>query len=116
MNFDFEHGEITIVIAPIDMRAGYRRLSAMATSLLGIDVEAGGQFVVFISRRREIAKMIWSDPCGSAVLTRRLHVGRFERFLAEAATASPVRKFTEKDLMSFLDGRPLMTKVDRLVH
>ena len=114
MNFDFENGQITLVIAPVDMRAGYRRLAAIASAFLGIDVGAGGQFVVFISKRREIAKMIWSDSSGSAVLTRRLHSGRFERFLAETASMSPTRKFTEKDLMNFLDGRPLLTKVDRL--
>lgn len=72
MNFNFNTGRITLIIAPVDMRAGYERLSLIAASLFGIDVDAGKDFVVFISRPRKIVKRIWTDERGASLLTRRL--------------------------------------------
>lgn len=43
------------------MRAGYERLSLIAADLFGIDVDAGKDFVIFISRPHKIVKMIWTD-------------------------------------------------------
>lgn len=108
MNFDFTSGRITIVVAPIDMRSGYARLSFYASAVLDIDVDKGEDFVVFISRRRQIVKMIWRDERGSAVLTRRLNTGRFEQFLVRANQNTVA--LTADDLMSFLDGEPIFEK------
>lgn len=41
MNFNFNTGRITLIIAPVDMCAGYERLSLIAAGLFGIDVDAG---------------------------------------------------------------------------
>lgn len=64
MNFNFNTGRITLIIAPVDMCAGYERLSLTAAGLFGIDVDAGKDFMIFISRPRKIVKMI----CGMRVL------------------------------------------------
>lgn len=108
MNLDFSTGQITIIIAPVDLRASYARLSAIAQALFNIDVNAGGQYVLFISRARKIAKLIWSDEHGNSCLTRRLHSGRFEQLMAASESAS--KQLTVSELMSYLDGQ-LMSNI-----
>lgn len=109
MQLDFSKEHISVVIAPVDMRAGYRSLSAIASVLLGINVDAGGELVVFVSRQRSVCKMIWSDERGTSMLTRRLHHGRFERFLGKL-DEPPTRALSRQDLDFFLDGKPLFVK------
>jgi len=108
MKFDML-GRISVVLAPVDLRAGYQSLSSIAASILGINVDKGGEFVLFVSRRGNVCKMIWADDRGSSVLTRRLHHGRFERFLAKLE-APAAREITLRDLDFFLDGKPLFLK------
>lgn len=50
LNFKINTSCITLIIAPVDIRAGYKRLSQIAASRFGIDVDLGKDFVVFISR------------------------------------------------------------------
>lgn len=83
MNFNFNTGRITLIIAPVDMRAGFERLSLIAAGLFGNDVDAGKDFVIFISRPRKIVKMIWTDERGTSLLTRCLKEGTFERFCTQ---------------------------------
>ena len=49
MNLDFADYTITIAIVPVDLRAGYSRLSAIALTLMKIDVDQGNDVVIFIS-------------------------------------------------------------------
>ncbi len=109
MKLKFSDMRITLVVAPYDMRSGYHRLAQIANALFDIDVNAGGDLVAFISRDRGVCKVIWSDEHGTALLVRRLHVGRFESFLQEVET-NPCKRFTTTDLESFLDGVPLKTR------
>lgn len=109
MNFDFEKYCITLVVAPVDMRSGFSRLALIADACLDIDVLKGEDLVVFISKPRKIVKMIWVDDKGSCLLTRRLKVGTFESFLAKNVGPA-ARKFTKDDLLSFLDGQPILVK------
>ena len=46
---DFDKGNITLVLVPSDLRAGFDKLSAIALSRLNIDVSKGNDWVVFIS-------------------------------------------------------------------
>jgi putative transposase IS66, Orf2 len=107
--FDFTNGRITLVISPVDMRSGFASLAGIARTYLSIDVYKGGHLVLFINRNRGICKLIWTDQSGCSLLTRRLHAGRFEKFLAKAE-ANAVRRFTRRDLESFLDGRPVLVE------
>lgn len=42
MKMDFSNAHLTIVVAPIDLRAGFLRLATIAECLLGIPVTKGG--------------------------------------------------------------------------
>lgn len=106
MDLDFSKRQITLVVAPVDMRSGFSKLSLIASSLLNIRVNEQKDVVVFISKSRKIVKLIWTDQYGSAVLTRRLHLGRFEKFLQKVGIPA-TQAFSEADLMQFLDGKPL---------
>ena len=110
MNLELAKERITIVVAPVDMRSSYRKLSLLAKIALDIDVDAGGECVLFISKKRDVCKLIWADKRGTALLTRRLHHGRFEQFLVRA-DGPAVETLTRQDLMRFLDGTP--TRVRR---
>lgn len=83
MKMDFSNAHLTIVVAPIDLRAGFLRLATIAECLLGIHVTKGGHFVAFIGKHRQIRKVIWCDNKGSCLLTRKLNTGRFEQLLVK---------------------------------
>ena len=109
MNFDFAKKRITLLIAPVDMRAGYGRLAVIAQALLNIDVDEKRDLVVFVSKRRQIVKLIWSDDHGSALLTRRLRAGAFETFRVRIDDPAG-KSFSIRDLNSFLDGEPIFER------
>ena len=58
MKMDYSIARLTIVVAPIDLRAGFMRLATIAKCLLGIPVTKGGHFVAFIGKHRQICKVI----------------------------------------------------------
>ena len=60
MNLDLSTGKISLILCPTDLRSGFNRLSAMALKYLSIDVSKGNDWVVFVSKRRNIAKIIHS--------------------------------------------------------
>ena len=104
MNIDFSQGKITLVIAPIDLRLGFNGLALIAHEHLNIDVLKGGHHVVFISRSREIAKIISHDACGSILITRRLSKGRYQQLLS-SATGKAIRALTPELLSHYLNGQ-----------
>ena len=67
MNLSFKPGRITLVLGPFDMRCGFRKLALAASALLGIDITKGRDYVVFISKNRKIAKVIWCDNAGAFI-------------------------------------------------
>lgn len=109
MKTDFGSGRITMIIAPVDMRSGYNRLSIIAHALFDINVDEGKDFVVFVSRQRQIVKMIWRDETGSCMLTRKLNIGRFENFLVKEAQHT--MNFTPDDLIRYLDGKRIFKRL-----
>ena len=109
MNLDPAAYRITVVLAPVDMRSGYSRLSSIAAICLGINVDNGQDMVVFISTRRSICKVVWSDPKGPAMLTRRLHQGRFSKFLARIDDTEGL-SVSVKEFNALLDGEPLFVQ------
>lgn len=114
MRVDFTKGHLTVVVAPIDMRAGFCRLANIAEHLLQIPVTGGGHYVAFISKRRNICKVIWCDDKGSCVLTRRLNEGLFEQFMVRVAESGSVTNLTVGEFESFLDGEPVFERLKRL--
>ncbi len=114
MKVPFENRRLTVVVAPVDMRSGYRRLAALAHACLLINLDLGQDVVAFISKRRNVCKVIWKDDRGTAVLVRKLHQGRFEQFLLRANESSG-KSCTIEELEQFLDGDPIFQKRTRLI-
>lgn len=115
MNLNFLKLRITLLVAPVDMRAGYGRLATFSQSLLGIDVDRKKDVIVFISKHRQIAKLIWADDAGVCVLMRRLNAGRFEAFMTRVDEAA-TKPLTQKDLNRFLDGERLYARRTRVFN
>lgn len=105
----FRNRVVTLVICPFDLRSGFDRLSSVAKACLEIDVSRGQDCVIFISKNRSLCKMIWSDNKGNCTLVRKLHRGRFERFL-EKADCPATRPLTPEDFDRFINGEILMRK------
>lgn len=103
MNLDIDSLKVTLVLAPHDMRCGYRRLAMVAQDWLGIDVSQGRDLVVFASRSGGVAKMAWADGKGFNLVTRHLKAGCFQR-LAALADAGAGQELSKAELMSWLDG------------
>lgn len=108
MKMDLSAFKIHLVLCPVDMRSGFRSLSLIAETCLGIDVGQGRDCVVFMSSQRTICKAIWSDEKGHSLLTRRLTSGRFAKLLARAADSDAL-PITVAELMTFLDGESLQS-------
>ncbi len=106
MHIDFSKGKITLVVVPCDLRFGFKRLSQVASELLHIDVNQGKDYVVFISKSRNIVKIIHSDSKGNLLITRKLHINRFQQ-LMEKVDGPATESLTVKELESYLDGEPL---------
>jgi hypothetical protein len=109
MNTDWGRYRINVVFSPMDMRRGYRSLSAVASACLGIDVSRGKDLVVFMSLHRTICKAIWADDRGTCLLTRSLHAGRFQKLLARVGDAGSLR-LSKAELFSLLDGEDVQTQ------
>ena len=106
---DFGACRVTVVTSPIDGRFGFHRLAEMAKLYLGIDVYKGEDFVVFMSLRRTVCKIIHADDFGITLITRYLHKGHFEQFLAKKKE-NAFAVLTAKELADFLNGIPLYRK------
>lgn len=109
-HLQFRNARVTLVITPRDLRAGYRTLSTIALAQLNINVEHGNDIVMFLSRTRQMAKVIFCDESGTCLVTRKLHAGRFQQLLKRVTetTSEPRTALTVRELESYLDGQPLM--------
>lgn len=103
MKLDLSRYKVTLVLMPHDMRAGFPTLSAIAERELGICIRRGEDAVVFLSKRRTLAKIILTDVSGCTIISRTLHAGTFKRLCA-AASGSATRPLTVKELCTYLDG------------
>ena len=66
---DISKGKVTLVLVPWDLRAGYYKLAQTAKFTLHIDVEKGKDWVIFISKHRNFAKIIHSDASNLQIFT-----------------------------------------------
>lgn len=114
MQLDFNQGRITVVVCPIDFRLGYCRLAAIASSSLNIDITKGEDWVIFISRNRNTAKIIHCDEHGSLLITRKLHEGLFQ-YLTAPVSGKAARTMDKETLIRYLDGEDIEVKRTSLV-
>ena len=106
MHIDFSKGKISLVLVPSDMRCGFYKLSNLAQSYLGINVAAGNDWVVFISKTKHIAKIIHQDPRGSLLIVRKLSTGTYQQ-LKTKVDGPAKRLITKDELERYLDGEQL---------
>ncbi len=106
---DFSDYKIHLVFCPVDMRSGYRSLSAIASACLNIDVGQGRDCVAFVSSRRTICKAIWADATGASMLTRTLRSGHFQQLLARAQDGNAA-EVSKQELLEFFNGADIQRR------
>lgn len=109
MKIGFGTLNVTLVVTPYDLRCGYAKLSIFARDCLGIDLKRGEDAVVFFSKRREIVKVVMADPQGTLLITRRLHAGRFQKFLMAPEGKARI-SLTVAELERMLDGEDIQVE------
>lgn len=107
--FKLKGYRLHLVFSPADMRSGFESLNLMASRFVGIDVKDCKDCVVFVSRSRIMAKMIWADSNGSYLVTRKLNNGRFQQLLARI-DAGENMQVSSALLLKYLDGEPILSK------
>ena len=68
---------IFVALDPIDMRKSHHGLAAIVSEQLGLD-PLSGHFVFFTNKRRNLAKILFFDRSGLAILFKRLEQGTFQ--------------------------------------
>ena len=111
---DLGKGQIVLVLVSMDLRAGYYRLAEIARQALNIDVERGNTWVVYVSKRRNFAKIIHSDTKGNVMITRRLKIGAYQQLLAKA-TGPATQTLSKDELIKYLNGEELLVKRTNLL-
>ncbi len=108
MSLSLSGYRISLIYTPTDMRCGFTRLSSLAKQCAQIDVSLCRDCVVFVSKARVIAKVIWADAKGSFLLTRRLDDGRFQKLLARLDEGENM-KVSKELLLKYLDGEAIQS-------
>lgn len=109
MNITFANKNVTVVVSPFDLRAGYGKLTSFVRDGLGIDITKGDDIVLFFNSEASLCKIVTADDSGSLLLSRRLHRGRFEKLLM-APEGKAYLEFTVADLENLLNGKPLRVR------
>jgi transposase len=102
---------------PVDMRKSFNTLAALVKQM-GQDLLKGDAFL-FVSRRRNRAKVLWFDGTGLCLLAKRLEKGKFaaaweragEFRMAESESDSKAESpMTVSELSLYLEGCELVGK------
>ena len=101
---------IFVAMEPIDMRKSHHALAAIVREHLGIDVLAG-HLVFFVNKRRNLAKLLFFDRSGLAILYKRLEAGSFQ--LPEVQEGAERAEIDPASLAMILEGIDLRSVVRR---
>jgi transposase len=96
---------------PVDMRKSHHGLAAIVRDQLGLD-PLSGCLVFFTNRRRDMAKILFFDRSGMAILFKRLERGTFQ--LPTVSSSSSHAEIEAVDLAMILDGIDLRSVVRRM--
>lgn len=90
--------------APVDMRNGFDGLATLVRNSLGLDPLSGHLFL-FLSRRRDRAKILFWDKDGYALFYKRLERGRFHTPRVERAPDGRcVARLASREMAMLLEG------------
>lgn len=71
------NARIFVAVEPVDMRGSFDALAGHVRRLHGDPLD--GSLYLFVSRRRNLMKMLWFDPSGGwCIFSKRLERGTFE--------------------------------------
>ena len=97
---------IWLCVAATDMRRSFDGLAALARNHLGGD-PAGGDWFVYVNRRRTIVKVLSFDGGGYWVWAKRLEAGRFADPLVRGGRK---RSLDRTSLLALLEGVDMVVK------
>ena len=100
---------IYVALAPVDMRKSHHGLAAVVR-LLGLD-PLSGHLVFFTNKRRNLAKILFFDRSGLAILYKRLENGTFQ--LPEVDGGRTQAEIDPASLAMILEGIDLRSIVRR---
>lgn len=95
--------QVFVALEPVDMRAGFERLSGLARERIGYDARSGALFI-FIGRRRVTLKLLFFDGSGMCVFHKKLDRGTFSLPMAsEGATHVEIDDVVFEALLDGID-------------
>ena len=99
-----KHRRLRVLLyrSPVDMRAGFEKLSCLIREQMKSDL-LEGHLYLFLGKNRKRAKVIFFDGTGLVLLHKRLEVGRFMRIEEMCET----KEMTTAELSLLLDGSHL---------
>src|SRR5262245_12005973 len=92
---------IYMAVEAVDLRRGHAGLAAIVRAQWGLDLFAGHLYV-FLGRRRDRAKILFSDRGGLVLYYKRLERGRFRA--PRLATDGRTIELDATELAMLLDG------------
>lgn len=101
---------IFVALDPVDMRKSHHGLAAIVSEQLGLD-PLSGHLVFFVNKRRNLAKVLFFDRSGLALLYKRLEQGTFQ--LPEVRVGAARAEIDPASLAMILEGIDLRSAVRR---
>ena len=94
-----QQAQIWLCTQPTDMRKSFAGLSALVQHQLEHD-PLSGQYFVFVNRRKTMMKVLYFEPSGYCLWSKRLEQGQFQ------VRQSPIgqRHLSWTDLQLLIDG------------
>lgn len=105
--------KVYFAIQPADLRRSFDGLAALAQSQLERDPTSGGLFV-FTNRRGTQVRVLFRDPRGWCLLSKRLDHGRFRVLTSEGGAI--VKEADGAALLAFLDDIEVTRSARRTVR
>ncbi|MBL8717408.1 MAG: IS66 family insertion sequence element accessory protein TnpB [Myxococcales bacterium] len=93
--------QVFVALEPVDMRFGFERLSGLVRERIGYEPRSGALFV-FVGKRRETVKILFSDGSGMCLFYKRLDRSTFS--LPAAPEGTTHIEIDDVVLEALLDG------------
>lgn len=110
MIFDFEKSRVFIYQQPVDMRAGFEKLSFFIREVFKEDL-LGNHLFLFLGKNRRRLKVLFFDRSGLVLISKRLEGGKFMPIM----DLCDVKELTLMELKFLLSGSHLRFPASRHV-